>query len=429
MYLMIQDTPILQFNFDEQIYKVLDENRLPVKLRGIFMEEHPADVKTAVKYYEALTGYFAGRVLNLDRKNAKKILNAYHFSQMQDTVTKTKIAIACKAVSMADDYWINDDSFSFLWENINPRENKLNEIISHIALTGSSITATGLPHTPEMTGQGAYAKAWIREKDGVYLYKMGTGNNEELTEAEVSNILDCFDVDHVSYSLTEFDHYRVSKCLNMCDDNRSIVPAEDFYSYCCRTGKDFMKEVLSVDEEVFCQTCIVDYLISNSDRHMQNWGFYQNNRTGEIYRMHPLYDHNNAFDKGDMEDENGGMSLMVKGKTKREAAEMSLKMYPLRCIKPVKKDMFYSEEHYNSFMKRACSLGLYKQNQKSFLDKLRHKGEDFVPVKIECSIKREYECEENFEKSEGIQPGTVYNKVMSEERGFTTQKEKDCIIR
>lgn len=61
---------------------------------------------------------------------------------------------------------------------------------------------------------------------------------------------------------------------------------------------------------------IVDYLVSNRDRHGMNWGFYYNCDTMKILSCHPLYDHNNSFED------------------------------------------FLVESHYESFKKRAETLGL-----------------------------------------------------------------------
>lgn len=389
MYLMLQNKPVLKFDISEGQYEVLEPDLLPIKMRGAFVSN--AKPNAYIHNYGVLLEYLSGRILNLSRENAKKILNAYHFSQSQDVVTRAKIAIACKAVSMTDDYWLNNDEMSLKWEEMNPRENHLNEIIAHIALIGSTLTATGMPHTPELTGQGAYAKAWFREKDGMYLYKAGTKNGvEDKIEIMVSNILDHFDIDHVIYQETSFENRSVSKCKNMADDDRCIVHAEDFTSYCNRMGLNFMDEALKQGAEQIYQMCVIDYLISNSDRHGQNWGFYMNNHTGELLQPHPLYDHNNAFDEEEMKDPEGGHSLLFQGKTKKEAALYAMKKCHIRCIAPLTRADFLTEEQYESFMKRACELGLYQEQKRAIFGRLR-KQEKYVPIKIEQSLMKSTE--------------------------------------
>lgn len=386
---MLQDIPIMKVNIDDAQYKVYREDLLPIRMRGIYKKEYP-DLSNR-REYELYSGTFMSflshRVLSLSRRNAKKILGVYNLSQSQDEYTKARIAIICKAISMSDDYWINTDDLKFDWKNICIRKNHLNEIVSNIALTGSSLTVTGNPESPELTTQGAYAKAWQRKDSKIYLFKAGTGKGEEKIEVEVSRILDCFDVDHVQYNLDTFDDGRhqfpVSICEVMNSDKYSMVSAEEVYAYCNRNGYDFEEFVLEHDAERFYQTCIVDYLISNPDRHTQNWGFFMNNRTGKLERLHPLFDHNNAFDHETIINIEGAPSQMLIGKTQRQAALIAIKKCNIRCIAPVTQDMFLSDEHYNSFMERACELGLYIKKELSFFEKLGlKKAEKYVPVRL-----------------------------------------------
>lgn len=390
MYLMLQDKPVMQFNIDESYYHVLDENLLPVRLRGIYQKDYPdlSNRKEYELYSGTLVDFLSHRVLSLSRHNAKKLLNAYNFSQSQDAFTKARIAIICKAVSMSDDYWINNDQLSFKWDKICIRKNHLNEIVSNIALTGSSLTIQGRPETPEFSTVGAYAKCWIRQNDTPYLLKAGSGKNEERIEVSVSKILDCFNIPHVHYDLYRYKDTKlvVSRCEIANSDKCSIVPAEEFCSYCNRIGLDFEETAKTIDPEMFYKTCIVDYLISNSDRHMRNWGFFMDNENGNLNCIHPVFDHNNAFDKEYMDDLEGGKSQLMNGFTQKEAAMIAMERCHFRCIKPVNKDDFSSEEQYESFMQRACELGLYKPIKLNIFDRIGKKDK-YSPVEIDNNTK------------------------------------------
>lgn len=396
MYLMIENTPVLQFDNSTGIYKSLNEDLMPISLRGSFVNE---DAKTEdsfslrIKNWNTFSSFLARRVLTIDRENAKKLLNAYNLSQSQDPLTKVKIAIACKAVSMTDNYWLRDENSNEKWEDVNPRKNSLNKIVASIMLNGSSLTLTGKPHTPEFTGQGVYAKAWIRKDNNTYLCKKSTKNgNESEIEASVSKILDCFNVPHVKYEMDMYEGANVCKCENMANDALSIIPAEEVYSYCNKKEISFTAKALEIDSEMFYKTCVVDYLISNSDRHIANWGFYMNNKTGNFICCHPLFDHNNGFDKGDMEDTDGGRSQMFPNKSKKEAALYSIKKCMFKNIKPIKKDFFLSDEMYESFMKRAVELGLYKEQTPTLFQKMKIASfEKYTPVDV-------IEWEEDFYK-------------------------------
>lgn len=410
MILMLQDIPIMEVDVNIARYKVLREDLLPIRMRGVYHKEFPdlQNRKEYERYTSTFMSFLSHRVLSLSRKNAKKILNAYHFSQSQDEFTKAQIAIVCKAVSMSDDYWLNTDDLKFQWKDICVRKNHLNEIVSNIALTGSSLTVTGRPESPELTTNGAYAKAWQRIGDDVYLLKAGNGENEEKIEVSVSNILDCFDIDHVKYLEHTFTDgnksFSVSACKVMNSDAYSMIPAEEVYSYCNRTGQDFEAFVLAHDAERFYQTCVVDYLVSNSDRHIQNWGFFMNNKTGVLEMLHPLFDHNNAFDAETIKNPNGAPSQTMLGKTQREAAHIAIRKCEIRCIAPVKRSMFISNEHYESFMNRACELGLYKRKELSFAEKLGlKKCEKYVPVSLKNPKKIVTPIQEVKQENENVQ--------------------------
>lgn len=118
--------------------------------------------------------------------------------------------------------------------------------------------------------------------------------------------------------------------------------------------------VKKLDAENYYKTIVVDYLISNSDRHDQNWGFYMDNDTGELIGLHPIFDHNNAFDNGDMESISGGDSLMMLGKTKQEAAKYAINRCSFK-IKSVFPEKFFPDNRsFMSFTTRAMELGIYQ---------------------------------------------------------------------
>ena len=359
----------MEFDLSNGSFNVVNEPLLPVPLRNAIIDTSTNNnYSTFVKNYQHLQNFFRNRYLSIKRENAKKILNALHISQSNDDDTLIKVMIMCKALSITDDYWLTNDPDE-KWENVNLRTNPLHETISQIALYGNSpLTITGKIHTPELTGQGAYAKAWKRENDMLYLYKAGTKNgNEAKIEASVSKILDFTNVPHIKYKLLKENGKILTKCRNMCNDNYSIVTANDIFSWCNRREINFDEFVLSRDAENFYKTLIVDYLITNSDRHGQNWGFYMDNKSGEIKNMHPLFDHNNAFDENEMKLKDGGESLMMLGKSKREAAQYAIKKCDFKIAENIPLDIFISKEHCESFVNRAKDLKLKISVKKNYL--------------------------------------------------------------
>ena len=369
MYLMMRNNKVAQFDLTKGIYHELMPNLMPFRIRDTFQS---GDTLEHVQMnYDIIVDYLSSRMLDLNRENAKKLLNAYHFTQNQSPVAKARIAITCKAISMTDTYWLQAEEDNIQWETIDPKHNPLNEAVAHIALLGSSVILNGKPYTPELTGHGSYAKAWVREEDDTYLYKKpGMLGTESDIEVSVSKILDCFNIEHVVYEACEFDGEPMCKSKNMATDQLSMVTAEDVYVYCHRHKKNFLQFALNLDKDAIYKMCVVDYLISNSDRHLQNWGFYMDNATGSLLRCHPLFDHNKSFDTQLINDKTGEESLVFKGYSKQEVAQYSLKRCPFTSHAPVPRQFFLNKEHYESFMERASELGLYQRRQFSFFERV-----------------------------------------------------------
>lgn len=419
MYLMRKNKPIMQIDMDKGLYKVLDENLLPYRLKGKVENTIGDNIQKVNNNYNIVIDFLSSRVLDLSRSNAKKILNAYHFTQSQSPIDKARIAIACKAISITDTFWIKTEDDTTKWEDIDPKHNSLNKAVIHIALRGSSLTLQGRPHTPELTNHGAYEKAWIREEDKTYLYKKSTdGGIESEKEISTSTIFDCFNISHIEYTKGTYEEDDVCKCENIATDELDMVTAMDYYMYCNRHGLDFEKEILKVDSDSIYKMCIMDYLVSNSDRHLGNWGFYENNNTGKLLCCHPLFDHNNAFDDEDMKEPSGGANLIFEGKTKKEVALYAISKVKLECLKVVTKSMFLNDNMYYSFMNRAVELGLYEQQKPKLGDKILDKLGispfiEFLPTKISTL---------NYDKDEKIKLA-----LMKEDNEIAQLKDKEIV--
>lgn len=398
-YLKLQDKTVLSFNTTELYFKIHDKNLLPFMLRdsiadtsgeGMLDSLPLKDAQRVIRQNETALGRFLSfRSLSVNRENAKQILNQLRIPQKSDFETNLKTMIMCKALSASDDFWITND-MNEKWADVNLRENPLHETLQQIALFGKSLAITGKLRTPELTGQGAYAKAWYREDGVLYLYKAGfKGGDEAEREALASRILDCFNVPQVQYELTEKDGRTVTKCRQMNSDDYSVVDAIDIDVWGKQSGQDLFDFARQTDSDLFYKTIVADYLLSNADRHFGNWGFYMSNRTGEIIGMHPLFDHNNCFDPGFIKNPDEVECQLIPGKKQRESALYAIKHCDFRCVRSVTRNMFSDKKMYDSFMERAVELGLYRKTELSLREAMLRK--DFYrPVEIKPDNKQEY---------------------------------------
>lgn len=369
MLLMMKDEVIMRINFDIGKFEVVNETLIPWtmkdRIRKILsydqIKSHYDDVqnrRATLNNYDAVVSFLASRVLPISRDNAKKIYNLFSFEQAQDEYSKAKIALVCRAVSLQDNYWVKLENDKVKWADVDLRTNKLSDIVAQVSLHGSSLSLQGSLATPELTGQGAYAKAWFREDDDLWLYKRGAKDpTESRIEVMVSNLLDNCSVDHLKYEAGESNGIYCCKCKCMTTDEISILPAMDFSSYCNRHDLDFYKEVMKIDAENVYKMWIVDYLISNPDRHGMNWGFFYKADTMEILGCHPLYDHNNSFDVSYMQNEDSRY-LFNTEMSMREAAEYAMKKVDFHFYREFTREDFITERQYKTFMHRANQIGV-----------------------------------------------------------------------
>lgn len=143
----------------------------------------------------------------------------------------------------------------------------------------------------------------------------------------------------------------------MTTDKLSMLPALDFYTYCNVNGLDYQQEIMTIDADLIYKMWIVDYLISNRDRHGMNWGFLYRSDTMEIIGCHLLFDHNNSFDK-DIMTAPDTLYLFDSNMTMRQAAVLAMSRTDLHFTSPITREDFITDRHCRSFLARAKELGI-----------------------------------------------------------------------
>lgn len=368
--IMRKDTEVMKVDFGTLRYEVINEDYLPYPIRGKLREiPAPGSIKSAYdmtqsviaarKNEEAVVSWLANRVLLLSRANAKWIYNLFHFEQVGTDEQRVKIALTCRAASVSDPYWLKfEEDGDICWSKVDVKQNPLNEVVAQVALHGKSLTLQGSMVTPELTTNGAYAKAWRRHPDGkLWLYKLGeNGNTESRIEVMCSNLLDKMNVEHVHYEAGMDEEKYVCMCPCMTTETKAILTGMEFVSYCNVNGLNPEEEMFRIDRESIYKMWIVDFLISNRDRHGQNWGFFYDTETMDILGCHPLFDHNKAFDidyMGDMDAPYQFGEMTIK-----QAAMKAMGEVDFRFTAPIFREDFITERQYLSFKKRAACIGL-----------------------------------------------------------------------
>ncbi len=318
------------------------------------------DFDTCINNLNNFYYWCASRVLTLDRKYAKEILNSIGAIQVYTDRERAAIAISYRALSLIDVYWIRPKGDDKTYKQISLFNHSLSNAFVDVSLRGKNLTLenaeliTSLDQAGDIGTPGVAPKAWIREESDFYLLKDG---EERDIDAEIlaSKIMDCFKVNHVSYKESRFKNIRVSKCKIITSEEKSIVPIEYIGIYCLNHNKDKMKFVLSKDSYSYYMMNVIDYLVGNNDRHWGNWGFEVDNKTNKIGKLYPLMDFNKAFLS--YEDIDGAICQTTDKKmTQKQAAIEAVRKIGLNQLKEVDKNWFADGKQAKMFFTRLSIL-------------------------------------------------------------------------
>lgn len=315
---------------------------------NLYLERAEAgDLDVRMNNLNSFYYWCATRLLTLDRKYAKEILNSLGLKQAVTDKDRAEIAITYHALCLTDVYWVRELREKATYEEINLYDHSLSDAFVDVALRGRSLTAQNAAlldrrdSAGDLATAGVAPKAWIRRDGAFWLLKDGDPGEVE-AELMASQIARCFDVEQVLYEPEIYQGQRVSASRLMTTKDKSIVPAEFVDVYAANAERELMDYVRRYDLQGYHMMNIVDYLIGNTDRHWGNWGFWVDNRTNRLGKLHALMDFNKAFHSYDSVE--GATCLPVRnveGKiiSQREAAIRGVRAIGLNLTKELPDDL------------------------------------------------------------------------------------------
>lgn len=250
-------------------------------LNAVFMpydlyldEEDNDDLDVRINNINNFNHWCASRVLSLDRKYAKELLNSIGAVQA----------------------------------------------IVELSLKGRQMTVTDKELAPDLSTKGCFPKAWIRTDSGFKLLKAG---NQDSVKRELlaSEICQCFDIRQVIYQARMYDGEPVTESDIVTSKELSIVSKLSFDIYAINHNLNTIEICKEIDPITYYGMNILDYLTGNTDRHPENWGFLVDNSCNKYISLYPLMDFNQCFQAYDHLDGARCLTVSEKGVTQREAAK------------------------------------------------------------------------------------------------------------
>ena len=266
---------------------------------NLYLEE-AGDLDTRLNNLNNFYYWCSSRVLTLDRKYAKEILNSIGAKQAVTDRDRAMIAISYHGLSLTDVYWIKLNREKVCFADLSLFRHSLSGAFTDVSLNGRPLTVqnAALIKPGDAAGdigtQGVAPKAWVRKDGTFFLLKDG---DERDVQAEVlaSKIARCFRAESVAYEPFIFDGKTVSRSRIVTSEKKSLVSMEAVDVYCVNHELDRDAFVLKKDSYAYHMMNLIDYLVGNTDRHWGNWGFLVSSDTNRLEKLCPLMDFNKSF--------------------------------------------------------------------------------------------------------------------------------------
>lgn len=304
--LMNKNTKVLSADYQPSlgvftdIYDIYNIDFAPVILKNVYNKEK--DLKII------LSNWFKGRGIPLWRDDLDLLLSKLNISAPTELLDKAF------GLSLSDQYWIKPYDSKIEYKDINFFEHDFNDAeFTDATFSNSTETSTKISLiSPNNTTDGRLKKTWIIEDGKRYLLK-GSYKNEVLqpfNEALASMISSRLGFNHVTYILEVIKDKVVSKCECFINENTELVSAyQILYNNCDKDNayetyinlleKHGIKDARSSLEDMF----ILDYIMLNEDRHLNNFGIIRDVQTLNWISTAPIFDTGESLNIIDYSDE------------------------------------------------------------------------------------------------------------------------------
>ena len=262
---------------------------------------------SAEKEKDSLGIWWENRAVPKSRKDIRKLLRE------QQIRTTGSWLLDNLALSLYDCYWVKPEKASLSWKDVNLYDNTFPPLKAGGFLTDyEENTEKHLDFTPDASTGGELPKWWIIENGKRYLIKGNRDGNSIQSRNEIlaSSIHFLQGFPHVRYELIPYVYeglrYTGCRCETFSSSSLEFIPAwnlitrqkaaenEPYRQIFIRRCRDngFSEDSIM---HFLDYMAITDFLISNRDRHFNNFGLMRNPDTLEYVSFAPLFDSGNSM--------------------------------------------------------------------------------------------------------------------------------------
>ena len=250
-----------------------------------------------------LSKWFRGRGIPKWRDQLDLLLTRLGVQSPEDLLDKSF------GLSLADQYWLKPCDSDVSYDDINFFDHDFDSadfLDASFSDSGSGSPRPASLQTPNNTTDGMLRKSWVVEDGHRYLLKSGYKGDslQPFNEVLASMICERLGFRYVPYTLDTARGKIVSKCECFTTKDTEIIPAyQVLFGHEKTAGRDDYEQYIHLLEQNSIADAraqmenmlVLDYLIMNEDRHLNNFGVLRDVNTLEWLGTAPIFDNGQAL--------------------------------------------------------------------------------------------------------------------------------------
>ena len=247
---------------------------------------------------DSLRKWWLRRAVPISQGNIAALL------QQEGIPSTQSLLVQNLGLSLSDHYWVRPQKSDLTWREVSPFSN---------AFSSLSEAASAQFYSPDAALQGDLIKKWLIVDDTRYLLKGNRGANSQQSLNEVlASML------HEKQGFANHVQYRPVKltgsageqygciCEDFASETLEFIPAidivdskkkgnavstyEHFIHVCAEHGLSEQEVRGFLEYQI-----LTDFVLTNTDRHLNNFGVLRDSRTLKFIRMAPIFDSGNSM--------------------------------------------------------------------------------------------------------------------------------------
>lgn len=282
------------------IYNVIDIDFAPIILKNAYQLNE--DLKVS------LSEWFKGRGIPSWRDDLDLLLAKLNIS------TPTELLDKAFGLSLSDQYWIKPFDSEIEYKDINFFEHDFEDSeFTSVTFSNTRDSNTKISLiSPNNTTDGRLKKTWIIENGKRYLLKGGYKNEvmQPFNEVLATMICERLGFKHIPYTIDVIKDKIVSKCECFINKDTELVSAYQILHNNCNKDEAYETYInilenngISKAREEIENMFILDFIMLNEDRHLNNFGIIRNVENLNWIETAPIFDTGQSLNILDYNDE------------------------------------------------------------------------------------------------------------------------------